>query len=80
MKDWENVSAQTLTTTIEDLIVRFCEPKSVKDKSKEDKLFQSKNRIPRVVRFWLRKKSLASKALMRVKTVKGCNRLKEKIN
>ena len=41
--------------------------------------FKSKNKIPREVRKWLRRKSLSSKALLKVKTPQGSRSLKDKI-
>ena len=47
--------------------------------TKEGKPFKSNSRIPRNVRLWLRRKKLASRAIKKVKTVKGCKNLREKI-
>ena len=56
-----------------------CDLKNLDKLTKKGDNFKSKNKIPRQVRLWLRRKSLASKALMKVKTVKGCRNLKLKI-
>ena len=47
--------------------------------TKEGKPFKSNSRIPRTVRLWLRRKKLASRAIKKVNTVKGCKHLREKI-
>merc|ERR1712240_614488 len=49
------------------------------EKNRDGKNFKSNNKIPRTVRLWMRRKNLASKALLRVKTLKGCSNLKDKI-
>ena len=77
--DWNGVSVESLTNTIEEVIVKHCEKKGAIEKNKEGKNFRSKNKIPRTVRLWMRRKNLASKALLRVKTLKGCSNLKDKI-
>ena len=47
--------------------------------TKEGNSFKSNNSIPWQVRLWMRRKSLASKAIRKVKTITGCRRFKEKI-
>ena len=79
MKSWENITPETLTEYIENLIVNNCEPKNSEKKTKEGKPFMSNSRIPRTVRLQLRRKKLASRAIKKVKTVKGCRHLREKI-
>ena len=61
-------------------MIKYCEPRK-KDKSTKENCmaYRSKTMIPGHVRKWLRRKSLSSKALLKVKTAKGCRRLKEKI-
>ena len=53
--------------------------KGPKNTTSEGKHFKSKNRIPRQTRLWLRRKSLASKALRKATTTKACRRLKDTI-
>ena len=76
------MTAESLTNLIENTVINNCKKRDSKDtinKNKEGTTYKSKNKIPRNVRLWMRRKNLASKALLKVKTVKGCKRLKEKI-
>ena len=64
------------------MVVKHCRKRDSKDtikNTKEGRKFNSKKKIPWTVRLWLRRKNLASKALSKVRTVKGCKRLKENI-
>ena len=78
-QDWNSVTAESLTEKLEEMVMTFCEAKTVKKLSKEGKIFNSKNRIPRAVRLNLRRKQLASKALKTVTSVSKCRKLKDKI-
>ena len=60
--------------------MRFCYLKNPKKKTKQGSDFKSINKIPRIFGKWLRKKNLASNALMKVNTVRACKRLKEIIS
>ena len=61
------------------MVKTTCELRNPVKKTKDGDAFKSNNKIPRQVRLWLRRKSLASKALTKVKTKKGCKDLKMKI-
>ena len=65
--DWNGVSVESLTNTIEEVIVKHCEKKGAIEKNKEGKNFRSKNKIPRTVRLWMRRKNFASKKILLVK-------------
>ena len=78
-KCWNDITPETLTDFIEDLIVNNCELRNPERKTSEGKSFKSNSRIPRTVRLWLRRKKLASRAIKTVKTAKGCKHLREKI-
>ena len=43
--DWNGVSVESLTNTIEEVIVKHCEKKGAIEKNKEGKNFRSKNKI-----------------------------------
>ena len=79
-KDWNNVTAQSLTKTIEETVMKYCKLKSAKKVTKEGTNYKSKNRIPRLVRLNMRRKQLASVALKKVKTAERCRKLKDKIS
>ena len=76
-QDWTDVTPDKLIRTLEELVENFCDLRNPIKKTIEGSSFKSKNKIPRLVRKWLRKKNLASKAIKKVTTVKGCRRLKE---
>ena len=78
--DGNETNAEHLQHKLEEMVTKFCEPRE-EDKSLKDDgtAYRSNNLIPRHVRKWLTQKSLSSKALLKVKTAKGCRRLKEKI-
>ena len=78
-QNWDNINAEDLTKVIEQMVINFCDLKNPIKTTKEGNTFKSKNRIPRQVRLWMRRKNLASKAIRKVKTIKGCRNLKEKI-
>ena len=78
-QNWDDIDADKLTDIIERMVKENCDLRNPVKTTKEGNSYKSKNRIPRQVRLWLRRKSLASKALRKVKTIKGCRRLKEKI-
>ena len=78
-QDWSDITAEKLTDIINDMVKKTCDLRNPENKTKNGEDFKSNNRIPRQVRLWLRRKSLASKALTKVKTKKGCKNLKLKI-
>ena len=64
--DWNGVTAESLTNLIENTVINNCKKRDSKDtinKNKEGTTYKSKNKIPRNVRLWMRRKNLASKAL-----------------
>ena len=55
-QDWDNVTPESLTKTIEEMVKDFCKLRNpIKNKGTD---FKSRNRIPRIVQKWLRKKNL----------------------
>ena len=54
--DWINVNADSLTKKIEEVIIQHCEKRGAKEKNKDGNNFKSKNKIPRLVRLWMRRK------------------------
>ena len=58
-----------LTKRIEEVIVEHCEKRGAKNKNKDGNNFKSKNKIPRTVRLWMRRKSLASKSSRKLTVV-----------
>ena len=57
------LEAPSLTKTIEETVMRFCDLKTAKNVNKEGNGFKLKNCIPIVVRLNIRRKQLASSAL-----------------
>ena len=55
-KDWSNVTAKSLTDAMEETVMKYCELKTAKKVNKEGKNFKSRNRIPRIVRLYMRRK------------------------
>jgi len=78
-QNWDDIDADELTDIIKRMVKENCDLRNPVKTTKEGNYYKSKNRIPCQVRLWLRRKSLALKALRKVKTIKGCRRLKEKI-
>ena len=78
-QDWSNVTAESLTSKLEEVVMLVCEPRNSEPKNKKGKKFSSSNRIPWTVRLNLRRKQEASKALRTVKNSERCRKLKDKI-
>ena len=78
-QDWCDISPEKFTNILNEMVKSICDLRNPEKRTKEGETFKSNNRIPRQVRLWLRRKSLASKALTKVKTPKGCKELKRKI-
>ena len=77
--DWSNITAEKITENLENMVKNVFK-KKVPDKGKtKDKLFRSKNLIPRRVRTLLRRKKEASKDMKKATTTDRCKWLKNKI-
>ena len=70
--DWTDINSVSLLTVMEEMLEKFCTKKGPKNATSDGTNFKSSNRIPRQTRLWLRKKSLASKALRKSTTIKSC--------
>ena len=78
-QDLSDVTPEKFTDVLNEMVKIICELRNPEKTTKEGESFKSKNKIPRQVRLQLRRKSLESKALTKVKTTKGCKDLKRKI-
>ena len=57
---WDDINAEKLTKTIEQMVVNICDLRNPTKTIKEGYPFKCKNRIPQQVRLWMRQKNLAS--------------------
>ena len=62
-QEWNDVNKKKLIMILEEMVTKYCDLRNPPKKTRGGSDFKSKNKIPRIVRKWMRKKNLASKAI-----------------